>query len=158
MANIGEVIGNDMLIYVEMNDASGSTYWAPIAMGTNATLETSRDTIEISHKSSAKWKSFLTAQAQWTVSSENVYAYTDPYNASGITQDTVFDLLVSGTTVKVKLAGRSDGVFNSEESGDTYYEGLAIVTSISYAFPVNDVSTASIQLQGTSVLERKIVV
>ena len=150
--NIGEMVGNDILIYL-----SGTTGWQPTAMSSSASLDVQRDTIEISHKGSGKWKESLVAQIAWTVSSDGVSHYSDTYNVSGKTQYDLFNLLVSGTTVKIKIAGRSDGIYSSEASGDKYYEGEGIITSISQSFPTNDVATYSVTIQGTGELLIKTV-
>lgn len=151
MANIHEALGNDFLIYIE----SGST-WVPVAAGTSANVDVSKDVIEIQHKGGTAphsvWKSSLSGQAGWSLSADGVYLYEA---LTGTTQSTLFDYMIEGENVLVKIAGRDDYQFHEPATGDDYYEGYGIVTSLSLSFPNNDVATYSVTITGTGELEKK---
>ena len=135
--------GGDMMLYV---DVAGTK--SPIAFATSNGISISTDTIDTSNKMSGKWKSFLPAQSQWTVSTEALIS-----KASGH---------MSYDTLKAKIGTVIDVQFGTVDASSTEFaldtsspsqKGKAILTALDKTAESGGIATCSATLQGTGPLE-----
>jgi TP901-1 family phage major tail protein len=132
MSTVGESVlnGTKMLLYVG---------GIAIAGATSHTLSLNMDTRESTNKDSQGWRELLESVRSWTVSGEGLKSFDAAYG-----HDDLAALYVNRTPVVVKLS--------TEQSGETYYEGSAFLTSIDADFPNEDNSTFSFTFEGTGPL------
>lgn len=134
--------GGDMMLYV---DVAGVL--SPIAFATSNGISISTDTIDTSNKMSGKWKSFLPAQSQWTVSTEALIS-----KATGhMSYDTLRSKI--GSVIDVRfgtvLAGSPEFALDTEYPSQ---KGQAILTALDKTAESGGIATCSATLQGTGEL------
>lgn len=136
MATTGKGTGNSLLIYTSTDN--GVT-WDVIAHSTDHTLEVSSDTLDTNTKDSAGWVEKIASLKSFTLSGEALHTFDATHG-----YDELFAIWTAGDSVKVK--------FSTEETGDTYWSGSAILTSLSLNAPQDDLRTMSYTLEGTGAL------
>lgn len=117
MATLGVIDVKDLTFYI--SDDAGSTYTA-VACATDATIEASRDLREILCKDTGGGVDLAYGTYRWSGSTSGLFAL-DATNFGGVD---LMDILIAGTTV-LKLK------FTTNESGDVYYIGDALLASVS---------------------------
>jgi len=127
--------GSAILIYVTV----GSEL-VPIASSLNASLTINGEPIDVTTKDSNGWRELIAGQKSWSMAGDGKF---DP-DASNYAFTDLFGLISVGTAVVVRIS--------QEVSGDTYYEGSALVTSLEVAAPMDDASTFSFTFEGTGEL------
>lgn len=111
-----------------------------ITCQTDATLSLTQGTRDTSCKDGNGWRSLLAGLKQWTVSGSGMQAFDAAYGS-----DELVNHLVDQDVVIVKLS--------TEDSGDTFYSGSAVFTSLEIASPgVEENVTYSYTLEGTGPL------
>ena len=84
-------------------------------------------------------KEYIGGETGWTCSIEGLY---DPAAAEGVSE--AIGYLKAGTSLTVK--------YGQTGSGETYFGGSALISGVTLDGPKNDLSSYSIELQGTGVL------
>jgi predicted secreted protein len=140
-ANTGIIEGQDLVLYV-----SGSA----VAHSTTCTLSPTVETRERISKDTGKYKTKVAGLIDWEVSADALACYgTTNYMA-------LYLLMIARTPLAVKFQGRAavDALDNwiPEATGDKYYTGNAIITSMPMTAPNNADATFSITLSGTGTL------
>lgn len=140
------VYGGDLMLFV----GTGATK-TPLAFSTSASLETTRDTREISSKDSGDWKDYLVGKMGWTCSTDGLVAFTLTGTTSSI--EDLYAYKVAGTLVNIAF-GIKTGTTPSWtlDASNKYFSGTAYITSLSLSSGDNETSTYSISLQGTGEL------
>mgnify|MGYP003639218282 CR=1 FL=1 len=136
MATTGIINGSIMLLYTSVDDG---TTWIPIAHSTDNTLDVTGDTREANTKDSSGWREYLASFKSWTMSGESLLALD---SAHGFTQ--LLAIMEADTVIKVKIS--------SEVTGDKYWTGSALITSISMSTPMEDNGSMSYSIQGSGAL------
>ena len=136
MATTGVGTGNSLLIYT--SDDDGVT-WDVIAHSTDHTLELSSDTLDTNTKDSDSWREKIASLKSFTLSCEALHAFDAAHGF-----DELVAIWTAGTVIKVK--------FSTESSGDTFWSGSAVITSLSLNAPQDDLRTFSCSLEGTGPL------
>jgi len=128
---MAQLKGVNVLLYADVNGTE-----TLIGGQKNATLSLSADTIETTAKGD-DFRKYLQSFKSWTVSCDGLL----------VTGDSGFDALKqafeNGSEVSVVIKD-ADGKFNAS--------GSAIVTSMEYSFPLDDMAGISVELQGTGSL------
>jgi predicted secreted protein len=140
-ANTGVIEGQDLLLYV------GGT---AVAHSTTCVLTPSVETRDRLTKDTGKFKTKVGGLIDWEVSADALAAY------DGNSYHTLFALMTARAAVTIKFAGRTVGEnWKTEQVGDKYFEGSAIITSMPMTAPNNADATFSISLTGTGLLDQK---
>ena len=145
-ANTGVIDGNDLII--EVNGEA-------IAHATTHSLEPTAETRERLSKDTGKWKGRVPSLLDWKASCEALACY------DGNSYHTLFALMIARTPVTLKLSGRpavdANDNWKPEAIGDTYYEGLAIITGLPLTAPLNGDATFSCSFEAAGALVPKTV-
>ena len=134
MASTGPINGNNLLIYIDAVKLYYSTSCSLEMTGAGTIPYTSKDTTNWTPKFAAKGHS-------WSVSSEGIIALDATYGSP----NDLFTLMDGNTTVQVN--------FTTNTSGDEYFHGSAIVTSVSLNAGLNEAATYSVTLEGIGDLD-----
>jgi predicted secreted protein len=136
MATTGVINGTLLGVYV-----SGTL----IAKSTNCTLNIVHNTRNSTSKDSGGWEEALGAMRSWTASGDFLDAEDAAYRF-----DDLFALIGSRAPVTLKIS--------SEVSGDKYYTGSAILTSLDREAPMEDNVSGAYSFKGTGALSEATVV
>ena len=145
------VRGNEFSLYL----TSGKTV---VAYATSCSLQVDSETIDTSSKFSCKWASNLGGNASYTISADALYCQN---NESGVSFDTLLEYMVKGEQIDWYM-GEEQGseVWNADktkgcdenphalDTAKTYYNGKAVITSVSLEAGNNEIATCSISLAG----------
>lgn len=138
------VRGNEFSLYL----TTGKTV---IAYATSCSLQVDSETIDTSSKFSCKWASNLGGNASYTISADALYCQN---NASGVSFDTLLEYMVKGDQIEwymgeeAAYTGSCADNPHTLDTAKTYYNGKAIVTSVSLEAGNNEIATCSISLAG----------
>ena len=152
MANIESSkisFGGDMMIFM-----SASSTKFPIAFSTDAKLDITVNTREISSKdSSGYFTEYAAGKISWTASSDALYSYALVTGTTRNSFDELYTLMVARTPVLFAFAKTSGTTPNwTIDATAKSYTGEAIITGISLNAPNDETSTYSISLQGNGAL------
>lgn len=117
----------------------GGTNYTAIGEMKDATLTINSSEIDVTSFDSAGWSEFTPGLKDWEVGSEGLYIAAD----AG--QDALFNALVNGTTVKVRLLPKAG-------TGNKGYQGDAILTSWEINNTTDDAVSISASFRGTGAL------
>lgn len=128
----------------------------PIALGQSCQLDISADTIDTTTKMSGNWKEFLIGQLSYTLSSESLLTYsTTTIEGVDLSKFTTFaDLLklfAGRNPVEFKMAVAKDASADFAEDVE-FISGSAIITQLSANAQMSQLTTCSIQMQGSGEL------
>ena len=138
------VRGNEFSLYL----TSGKTV---VAYATSCSLQVDSETIDTSSKFSCKWASNLGGNASYTISADALYCQN---TESGISFDTLLEYMVKGDQIEWYMGEEAAHTGSCEtnphtlDTAKTYYNGKAIVTSVSLEAGNNEIATCSISLAG----------
>ena len=148
--------GDSLLLYL----TSGKTV---VAYATSCSLQVDSETIDTSSKFSCKWQSNMGGKASYTISADALYCS----NTDGISFDKLLEYMVQGEQIEwymgeeqgpeVWNAGGTKGCDENPHALDTsktYYNGKAVVTSVSLEAGNNEIATCSITLTGAGEIQK----
>ena len=144
------VRGNEFSLYL----TQGKTV---IAYATSCSLQVDSETIDTSSKFSCKWASNLGGNASYTISADALYCQNI---GSGVSFDTLLKYMVSGKQVSWYM-GEEQAYTGSTcadnphtlDTGSTYYNGKAVITSVSLEAGNNEIASCSITLTGAGEIQ-----
>ena len=153
MANWNEhaqlVNGDNFLLYL----TSGKTV---VAYATSCSLQVDSETIDTSSKFSCKWASNMGGKASYTISADALYCQ----NTEGaISFDTLLEYMVKGEQIEWYMGeesahtGTCDTNPHTLDTTKTYYNGKAVVTSVSLEAGNNEIASCSITLTGAGEIQ-----
>lgn len=128
----------------------------PIALGQSCQIDITAETIDTTTKMSGNWKEFLTGQLSYTLSSEALLTYsTAAVEGVDMSKFTTFaDLLklyAKRNPVEFKLAVSKDA--SADFAADVeFLSGTAIINQLSANAQMSQLTTCSIQMQGSGEL------
>ena len=145
--NVGTdlINGDELLLYL----TSGQTV---VAYATSVSLQVDSETIDTSSKFSCRWASNLGGRASYTISADALYCNA----AQGVSFDGLLEMMVEGKPVEWYIGQEAQFEGNCDENPHTldttkrYYNGKAIVTSVSLEAGNNEICTCSISLTGVN--------
>lgn len=153
MANWNEnsdlIHGDNLLLYL----TSGKTV---VAYSTSCSLQVDSDTIDTSSKFSCKWQSNMGGKAGYTISADALYTN----NEDGVSFDDLLAMQVSGEGVEWYMGQESAWTGTCEtnphtlDTAKTYYNGKAVVTSVSLEAGNNEIASCSITLTGQGEIQK----
>lgn len=153
MANWNEnsdlIHGDNLLLYL----TSGKTV---VAYATSCSLQVDADTIDTSSKFSCKWQSNMGGKAGYTISADALYSS----NEDGISFDDLLAMQVAGVGVEWYMGQEAEWSGSCEtnphtlDTSKTYFNGKAIVTSVSLEAGNNEIASCSITLTGQGEIQK----
>lgn len=153
MANWNEnaqlINGDNFLLYL----TSGHTV---VAYATSCSLQVDSETIDTSSKFSCKWASNMGGKASYTISADALYCQ-DVEGA--ISFDKLLEFMVSGEQVEWYMGEEEEHTGSCEtnphtlDTTKTYYNGKAVVTSVSLEAGANEIASCSITLSGAGEIQ-----
>lgn len=150
------VNGDSFLLYL----TSGKTV---VAYATSASLQVDSETIDTSSKFSCKWASNMGGKASYSISADALYCQ----NVEGaVSFDKLLEYMVKGEQIEWYL-GEEQGpeVWNPDgtktcadnphalDTEKNFYNGMAVVTSVSLEAGNNEICTCSITLTGAGPIQ-----
>lgn len=147
--NTDLVHGDDLLLYL----TSGQTV---LAYATSCSLQADSESIDTSSKFSCKWASAMGGKASYTISADALYCS----NTDGISFDGLLEYMVTGEQVDWYMGQEEEHTGSCEtnphtlDTSKTYYNGKAVVTSISLEAGNNEIATCSITLTGAGEIQK----
>lgn len=143
------VHGDSFLLYL----TSGKTV---VAYATSCSLQVDSETIDTSSKFSCKWASNMGGKASYTISADALYCQ----NTDGaISFDTLLEYMVKGEQVEWYMGEEAEHNGSCEtnphalDTTKTYYNGKAVVTSVSLEAGNNEIASCSITLTGAGEIQ-----
>ena len=148
------VQGDNLLLYL-VN--SGTV----LAYATSCSIQVDSESIDTSSKFSCKWASAMGGKASYTISADALYASLSGDSASiAISFDTLIEHMVTGDQIEwymgeeVEFDGVCDENPHTLDTGKTYYNGKAVVTSCSLEAGNNEIASCSITLTGAGEIQK----
>ena len=115
-----------------------------VAHSTSHSMEVNKETIDVTSKDSAGWKEMLSGLKSGSMSGE---AFFDEAATYGF--DDLYAAFIAATEVAIR--------FSTEVTGDKYYSGNAIITSLSREAGNEEAMTISYSLEITGALAEQTV-
>lgn len=129
----------------------------PIALGKSCSIDISAETLDTSNKMSGNWKEFLTGQLSYTISSESLLTYSTAAADNNVdlskysTFNDFIKLMAARTPVEFEIATSKDA--NEDFAVKSkFLSGTAIITQATVTANSGELTTCSIQLQGSGEL------
>ncbi len=119
----------------------GGTSYQVIGEARDATLSISTNEIEATSFDSGGWNEYIPGLKEWNVDVEALYIPTN------IAQENLWDALVNGTSLKIKLLPKTG-------TGNIGYTGGVFVTSWEINPTPDDAVSVSVSFRGTGELEQ----
>jgi predicted secreted protein len=119
----------------------GGTSFQLIGEARDATLSISQNEIEATSFDSAGWSEYIPGLKEWSVDVEALYIPTN------VGQENLFEALVDGTLLKIKLLPKTG-------TGNLGYEGDVFVSSWEINPTPDDAVSVSVSFRGTGLLEQ----
>lgn len=141
--------GDSFLLYL----TSGKTV---VAYATSCSLQVDSETIDTSSKFSCKWQSNMGGKASYSISADALYCS----NTDGISFDKLLEFMVSGEQIEWYMGeeaaheGSCETNPHTLDTTKTYYNGKAVVTSVSLEAGNNEIATCSITLTGAGEIQK----
>lgn len=141
--------GDSLLLYL----TSGKTV---VAYATSCSLQVDSETIDTSSKFSCKWQSNMGGKASYTISADALYCS----NTDGISFDKLLEYMVQGEQIEWYMGeeavheGSCETNPHTLDTAKTYYNGKAVVTSVSLEAGNNEIATCSITLTGAGEIQK----
>ena len=137
----GILNGTDLVIFIHNGGSAGTVAdYTAIGHLTDGSISPSKNTRDISSKSSAGNSEFLPAAFSWTASGSGLYSHDATYGYSQLNT-----LFLAGTTVTLMFGDPTD-------AANIVHKGTAIITSLPLTAPTEDNATFSVEFQGTGAL------
>lgn len=147
--NADLIHGDSLLLYL----TSGQTV---VAYATSCSLQVDSETIDTSSKFSCKWASNMGGKASYTISADALYCS----NTAGISFDRLLEFMVKGEQVEWYMGEEAEHDGSCEtnphtlDTSKTYYNGKAVVTSVSLEAGNNEIASCSITLTGAGEIQK----
>lgn len=140
--------GDDLLLYL----TSGQTV---VAYATSVSVQVDSETIDTSSKFSCRWASNIGGRASYTISADALYCDA----AEGISFDKLLEMMVEGEPIEWYIGeeqahtGTCDTNPHTLDTTKRYYNGRAIVTSVSLEAGNNEIASCSISMTGEGEIQ-----
>lgn len=140
--------GDDLLLYL----TTGQTV---VAYATSVSVQVDSETIDTSSKFSCRWASNIGGRASYTISADALYCDA----AEGISFDKLLEMMVEGEPVEWYIGEEQEHTGSCDTNPHTldttkrYYNGRAIVTSVSLEAGNNEIASCSISMTGEGEIQ-----
>jgi predicted secreted protein len=133
------IVGIDAQIDMSTDGPTYAT-WAALPERNEFSISISVDTAEYKPFVASLSAAWITKARTWMSWSASISGYFDDAD------DSIFDQVVAGTTVKLRF-------FTKRDSTDCW-EGLAVLTSVDHSVGTDDYATLDVDVEGQGALER----
>ena len=123
--------GTSLMIYVDVSSTP-----TPIAGSTENSMSVNGETIDVTTKDSLGWKEILPGLRSWGFKGSGKFDDAASFGFSDL-----FAMFLAGVAVQVR--------FSFEDSGDPYWYGEAVLTSLELTAPMEKEVTFSYSLEGS---------
>ena len=158
------VNGDNFLLYLIEGEGTGFTDAKVIAYATSCSLQVDSETIDTSSKFSCKWASNMGGKASYTISADALYCQdgmigSEEYPVDGFTFDKLLEYMVKGDQVRWVIGEEQEHTGSCEtnphtlDDTKTFYNGKAVVTSVSLNAGNNEIASCSISLTGAGEIQ-----
>lgn len=127
-----------------------------VAYATSCSLQVDSETIDTSSKFSCKWASNMGGKASYTISADALYCQ----NTEGaVSFDKLLEYMVKGDQIEWYMgeemphSGSCETNPHTLDTSATYYNGKAVVTSVSLEAGNNEIASCSITLTGAGEIQ-----
>mgnify|MGYP003288380392 CR=1 FL=1 len=140
--------GDELLLYL----TTGKTV---VAYATSCSIQVDSETIDTSSKFSCRWASNMGGRASYTISADALYCDAE----TGISFDDLLKYMVAGDPIEwyvgqeAAFDGNCDENPHTLDTAKTYYNGKAVVTSVSLNAGNNEIASCSISLTGEGAIQ-----
>lgn len=140
--------GDDLLLYL----TTGQTV---VAYATSVSVQVDSETIDTSSKFSCRWASNIGGRASYTISADALYCDA----AEGISFDKLLEMMVEGEPIEWYIGEEQEHTGSCDTNPHTldttkrYYNGRAIVTSVSLEAGNNEIASCSISMTGEGEIQ-----
>lgn len=143
------ILGDELFVYIM--DSKTSAY-TPVAYTTTCSLTINSDTIDTSNKMDGVWTSAKAGKLSWTISSDNLLADTN-----GTDFDYFYDKMVKREPFIIRFGRAKDANGDDYDlnTGKSYYEGKAYMTSCELSAENQSAASLSVELTGNGPLTKK---
>lgn len=128
----------------------------PIAFGKGCQLEVSAETLETSNKMSGDWMEYLVGKLSFTVSTNALLTYSDTAEVPELADVAKFGDLLATYVKRNPIAFSLSKITKVEGGGFTkdfdLVSGKVIISGLSADAPDGQITTCSVNLQGTGEL------
>lgn len=128
----------------------------PLAFGKSCALEISAETLDTSNKMSGNWKEFLVGKLSFTLNSDALLTYSDKTNAPDLATVSKYGDLLATMVKRNPISFSLSNITKVEGGGFTkdfdLVSGKVVITQLSLNADDGQISTCSVQLQGTGEL------
>jgi predicted secreted protein len=145
----GFVNGSDLLLFIDTSITS-TPEWTAVAHTTSHTVDYSSETKDRVTKdisSNGKWKSKAVSGISATITCEGLMIY----DSDKLSYKTILAKMKAGQTVLLKFG------FREEAEGDTYEQGLFVISSISQTSPAGEDTTFSATFENSGEVTTEVV-
>lgn len=138
--------GRDLMLYVDTSETEQTPTWEPTAAATSHTISYSGETKERVTKDTSNG-----AFSEKTVTKLSVSISCEALTVFGAKMgfDKLLALMKARKPIKLKYG------FATADSGDSYEEGMFVITSLEQSSPADDDATYSATFENTGMVETK---
>lgn len=143
------VNGDDLLLYLTSNHIV-------VAYATSCSIQVDSETIDTSSKFSCRWASNLGGKASYTISADALYCQKLD---GGVSFDKLLEYMVTGDQIEWYIGKEKPHTGTCADNphefdpDQTYYNGMAVVTSVSLEAGANEIASCSITLTGAGEIQ-----
>lgn len=144
MAKTGVIEGKDLMLYVNTAATDTNPTYTPQAHATSHKVSFNAETKDRKTKDSGKWSEKVISSKAVSISAEALQSYDGTLN-----KDKLIELWMAENPVLLKYS------YKTEATGDVYYEGKFLITSVEDSSPSGEDATYSVNFESTGPVEKK---
>ena len=127
----------------------------PVALATEFSMSVNQETIDINTIASSNFDQKIAGKKSFSFSFGALVASTTPAGSVGF--NALLDAMLLADSPAVEIYITRPLVGGIAVTGDVYYRGNAIITSLEFSPSMNDKVTYSATMEGTGVLLKEVV-
>lgn len=128
----------------------------PLALGKSCSLEITAETLDTSNKMSGNWKEFLVGKLSFSLNSDALLTYSDTSSVPELADVSKFGDLLATMVKRNPISFALSQISKVEGGGFAkdfdFVSGRVVITQLSVTGDDGQISTCSVQLQGTGEL------
>lgn len=136
--------GNDLMVYIDKSNGESSPTWSATLHATSHSISWGAETKTRKTKSTGLWGNKKVTGLSCTIKVDALRSYDE-----GIGLKELKAMMLACKEVKIKSA------YVTEETGDTYDEGLFVITSIDEGSPAGEDATYSATFENSGAVDTK---
>lgn len=155
-------VNNKTTIYGDRLELTFGADNKPLALGKSCSLEITAETLDTSNKMSGNWKESLVGKLSFSLNSDALLTYSDKSSVPELANVSKFGDLMSAMVAREPISftlseiNKKAGATAAEttfEKGKDFVSGKVVITQLSVTADDGQLTTCSVQLQGTGELK-----